>query len=257
MLLNIHSKYLIQNVLNFLTLKKQLKIMKYNKQLQERSQYSLKDYKDFYYVEFEIIPVEYLQKKEIFVNNTKPVDISFTKLNNEIIHSKNNFLAPGHEVKKINISFSSVDFTFSRLFYDCACIKEIKILKFHRDDVKDMSYMFYACKNLKKINFCSYCKNLAIFFAPNFVGKKTIDISNMFYYYSKLRYIDLSHFSITCETIARGLFGFCFNLSCVMIKNIEFHPNVDKNEIFSFCNDKLIFHIGKNVTKLCDILREN
>ena len=39
------------------------------------------------------------------------------------------------------------------LFYGCDTIEYISFKKFHRNNIKDMSYMFSNCYSLKEINF--------------------------------------------------------------------------------------------------------
>ena len=57
-LLNIKSKFILKRIFGNIKENKILKIVKYNKMLQNRLNKSLNDYKEFLNIEIEIIPVE-------------------------------------------------------------------------------------------------------------------------------------------------------------------------------------------------------
>ena len=56
---NIKSRYILSKIYNNMTIKKKLKIVKYNKRMQNRMNLSIKDYKEYYEeIEIEIIPTK-------------------------------------------------------------------------------------------------------------------------------------------------------------------------------------------------------
>ena len=55
---NIKSKYILKQIFINLPKRNQLKILKYNKKLQEKLELNLNDYEDYTSIEIEIIPVK-------------------------------------------------------------------------------------------------------------------------------------------------------------------------------------------------------
>ena len=60
---NIKSNYFLENIYNIILKKKSLEIVKYNKKIQNRINFGIKDYKEYSEkytsIEIEIIPCEY------------------------------------------------------------------------------------------------------------------------------------------------------------------------------------------------------
>ena len=55
---NIKSRYILSKIYNNMTMKKKLKIVKYNKRIQNRLNLDVKDYKEYCEIEIEIIPTK-------------------------------------------------------------------------------------------------------------------------------------------------------------------------------------------------------
>ena len=68
-LYNIKSKYILKIIFNNLILEKELKIINYNKNLQEKLDKDINDYKNYLKIEIEIIPEE--KKYSKFFNASK------------------------------------------------------------------------------------------------------------------------------------------------------------------------------------------
>ena len=66
---NIKSRYILSKIYNNMTIKKKLKIVKYNKRIQNRLNLDVKDYKEYCEIEIEIIPIK--DKYGRFINNKK------------------------------------------------------------------------------------------------------------------------------------------------------------------------------------------
>ena len=65
---NINSKYILSKIYNNMTIKKKLKIVKYNKRIQNRLNLSTEDYKECCEIEIEIIPIKGKYGKFININ---------------------------------------------------------------------------------------------------------------------------------------------------------------------------------------------
>ena len=63
---NIKSRYILSKIYNNMTIKKKLKIVKYNKRIQNRLNLDVKDYKEYCEIEIEIIPAK--ERYGTFVN---------------------------------------------------------------------------------------------------------------------------------------------------------------------------------------------
>ena len=60
------------------------------------------------------------------------------------------------KISKINIFIDYQVESFNELFYNCKCIESICFKKFYRNNVTDMSYMFYGCSSLKELNLNNF-----------------------------------------------------------------------------------------------------
>ena len=65
---NIKSRYILSKIYNNMTIKKKLKIVKYNKRIQNRLNLDVKDYKEYCEIEIEIIPAKDKCGKFININ---------------------------------------------------------------------------------------------------------------------------------------------------------------------------------------------
>ena len=71
--------------------------------------------------------------------------------NNNKFETKRNYIEKGEEVKKIKIIIDYQVESFYKLFYYCNYMKSINFKNFYRDNIKNMSYMFFGCTSLKKV----------------------------------------------------------------------------------------------------------
>ena len=141
-----------------------MKIIKYNKNLQNKLDLSIQDYRDYGQIEIDLIPIPDYKTESKFINLNKEensyihADISY----NDDIKTENRVTLPESEkeIQKIKIKLEYEIKAFKGLFKGCECIKEIKIIKFRRKDILDMSEMFSDCINL--INIFSELNNLIL-----------------------------------------------------------------------------------------------
>ena len=157
----IRSLYILKKILNNLSQRKFLKIIKYNNQIKKRLQINLNDYIEFSKIEIEIIPAEdksgkiinFLNKGDknyihIFYNNTNE-----QKRKKYLLYKKKD------KINKIRIIINHQIKSFSKLFYYCCSIESIEFKKFYRNNVTDMSGMFYECSSLKELDLNNFNTN--------------------------------------------------------------------------------------------------
>ena len=160
--INIKSDYFIQKLFAIMHKRISLKIIKCNINIQKRLNINIINYKDFSEkfssIKLEIIPIQneygpFINIKDenkkyfhIYFNNNKE-EIKKTKLNKE------------DKVSKINIIVDYQIKSFYRLFSYCECIESIKFKKFYRNNINNMSGMFWGCLSLKEINLSNFNTN--------------------------------------------------------------------------------------------------
>ena len=125
---------------------KLLKIIKYNKKLQNILNININDYVGYLKTEIEIIPIK-TSKKLNFINiqnnDEKCYYTIYFNDNKKTINRT--YLTPNDKVKKIKIIIDYEVKKFNELFKNCECIKKITFSKFNRKDINDMSLMFFGC----------------------------------------------------------------------------------------------------------------
>ena len=224
---NIKNDYFLQKVMNNLSKKETLEIIKYNKKIKERLNININDYKEYCKkyssIEIELIPIKnkygpFINIKEgdklyshIYFNDNKEEEIKRYELKeNDIVH-------------KINIIIDYQIVSFCGLFFGCECIESIYLKRFYRNNVNDMSGMFAKCPSLKEINLSNFninnvtdmsgmfyeCSSLKEINLSNFNTNNVTDMSNMFYECSALKEINLSNFNVNNVIYIRGMFFGC------------------------------------------------
>ena len=152
---NLKSDYFIQKFFDYIQKRRTLKIIRYNKSIQKRINLNINHYKEYSEkyssIEIEIKPMankygRFINIKEgdeeyyhIYYNDNKKEQIKSTSLNEN------------DKVSKINILIDYQVESFYELFYYCECIESICFKKNYRNNITDMSFMFYECSdNLKR-----------------------------------------------------------------------------------------------------------
>ena len=160
---NLKSDYFIQKFFGYMSERKYLETIRYNKSIQKRINININHYKayseEYSSIEFDIIPVKdgcgkFIDIKEedkkylhIYFNDNKKEEIENTLLNKD------------DNISKISIIIDYQFKSFSGLFYYCECIESIKFKKFYRNNVTDMSCMFEGCSSLKELNLNNFNTN--------------------------------------------------------------------------------------------------
>ena len=89
--------------------------------------------------------------------------------------------------------------------------------------VTDMSFMFYACINLKKLD------------VSNFDTSQVTDMSSMFYYCSSLTSLDVRNFDTSQVTNMSGMFSYCGSLTSLDIRNFDTSQVTNMGGMFARC----------------------
>ena len=208
---NVKSDYFIQKFFGYMTERKSLETIRYNKSIQKRMYININHYKTFSEtktsIELDIIPMkgEYgklINIKEedkkyfhIYFNDNKKKEIENTSLNKD------------DNVSKISIIIDYQIKLFSELFADCECIESIKFKKFYRNNITNMSGMFCECSSLKELNL------------DNFNTINVTNMGSMFWGCSSLKELNLNNFNTNNVTNMRCIFGGCLDELKLTIKS--------------------------------------
>ena len=230
---NVKSKYILQKIFNNIIKDKTIKIVKYNKNIQNKININIDDYEKYWAEKYEIVEIEIIPAKNKYgkfiniydKNKYKYCHIFFN--NNYKKQIKRNFLKKDENVSKINITLYKQFNYFIRLFYECNCIEYISFKKYYRNKNFIFSHMFGRCYSLKeanisnlnsKISFLSErmfanCSSLKKVVLPHVNSNiKSIEATDMFYYCKSLEEINLSdfiNFNIGCSYYINGMFYQC------------------------------------------------
>ena len=163
----LRSDYFLQLLFNInLEKKKLFDIVKYNKHIKERINININDYKEYSEkyssIEIEIKPVnnEYGEFINIKKEEEKYYHIYFNNNEEEI---KRKYIDKDEEIKIIKIIIDYQVKSFENLFYLCDCIESIYFKKFYRNNITNMSSMFYGCSLLKELNLNNFNLNFGLY----------------------------------------------------------------------------------------------
>ena len=167
---SIKSIYFIRKIFNNLNQKRKLEIVNYSNRMQNILKLRLNDYKKYFWT-FTPIEIEVKPSKEcktfICINKGEEsyYHIYFNDNKEEI---KRNYLNEYDNVSKIKIIIDWQSKSLKGIFWNCG-IESIDFKKFYRNNISDMSSMFYECSSLKKLNL------------TNFITYNVINMSHMFH----------------------------------------------------------------------------
>jgi len=250
---NLNSDYFVRKLFEYISKRKSLKTIKYNKNIQKRIGININDYKDYSEkyssIELEIIPMKggyrrfiYIKEEDknyyhIYFNDIKENEIKITSLN-------------GYDnIYKINIIIDYQVKSFEDLFMDCNCIKSINFKKFYRNNVTNMGNMFRRCLFLEELNLNNFNTNNVIDMSCMFKGCKrlkalnlnnfnTNNVTNMRYMFSKcssLKELNLNNFNTNKVTNMSGMFNRCFSLKELNLNNFNTNNVTNMRYMFNEC----------------------
>ena len=276
--------YILKYIFDHLREKKNLNIIRHNKELQEKLDISLNDYKK-YKNRIEIvltpIPVEDLTEgKNPFININEKQSFYHIYFNNDRAEAKRNYITKEDKIIKIRILLECNIKSLEGLFKDCKCIKAINFLKFKRSDITDMSNMFFGCTNLLFLdisNFITYrvtnmsqmffdCRNLIELDIINFKTFNVYDMSNMFYGCQSLTDLNLFNFDTSSVRNMYRMFFGCKLLKFLNLSNFDTSFVTNMSYMFFGCQSLKRLNVSNfntmNVTNMsymfygCQSLKE-
>ena len=257
MFLIIKSKYILQFIFDNLSKRKSLNFIKYNKNIQNKIDININDYKEFSEIyssiEMEIIPVNNKYGKFINIKNQGDLKYFHIYFDNNKEEIKRNHLDKNENIKKIKIILEHQVKSFEDLFRDCECIESIYIKKFCRNNIKNMEGMFYNCSSLKELNLSNFntnnvnnmrymffkCSSLKKLNLSNFNTNNVKSFYRMFEGCSSLKALNLSNFNINKVTNMYGMFSNCWSLKDLILFDDNSENNIDMEGMFNGCLDKL------------------
>ena len=158
---NLKSDYFLRKLFYNLLKKKSLDIIKYNNNIKERMNISIKDYKEYSEIyssiEIEIKPVKNKYGKFINMNENEIYYHIYFNDNKEEI--KRNYLNENDNVSKIKIIIDYQVKSFYKLFYYCKYIEYINFKQFYRNNINNMGFMFWGCSSLLWMFFIKRIKS--------------------------------------------------------------------------------------------------
>lgn len=229
-----------------------LKLFHYNKCLQKKLNISIEDYRDRYYqIVIEIKPGETKNniRENVFIrilrNNYNYYHIYFDDDKNEV---KRNYLEYNEKVGKIKVYIDYKVKSIKALFL-CCNVKEIEFIKYKRNDISDMSLMFYGCRSLINLNISKLitenakdmnlmfgnCKSLKNLDLSNFNTEKVEKMNLLFYRCSSLEKINLTSFNTKNAINMMGMFSFCSSLKKLDISKFKTNNITNMTGMFENC----------------------
>ena len=234
---NIHSLFVINKLSQQINKRKILRVIRYNKELLEKFNISIDDYKKYNQIEIEL---ELVPKKQM--KGYKNEFIKYNILHGEYFHIyfddnkeevKRNFITVKDKVSKIKILIDIEIKSLKELFYQCRCIKKIKFLKFKRKDIYNMSYMFSYCELLEEIDFLEF---------------KTDNVKDFNFAFSNcynLKNLDLSKFKTDNVKTMRNMFSFCHSLKSLDLLSFNTKNVYEMNRLFIGCKKIISLDLSK------------
>ena len=247
---NIKSVYFLRKTFDIIKKTKCLNIIRYNKKLQKRLNISVNDYRAFCKIEIELKLYSYIYEGCKFINipeNEKEYyHIYFDDSEEEI---KRNYFVQNEKVKTIKVIIDYQVISFEKLFKDCYSLFSISFKKFLRNNVSNMSGMFYNCQlqglNLSSFNtknvtdmshMFSFCKRLKQLNISNFDTNKVNNMAYMFEGCSSLQEIYLSNFNTNNVTNISYMFSGYSSLKGLNLSNFNTKNVTNMLSMFSGCS---------------------
>ena len=145
---NVKSKYVLNEIFSNVKANISLDIIKYNKEMKNRLNISINNYKEyselFSSIEIEIIPVENKYGKFININNEEDESYYHFYFNDKKVEEeiKRCYINEFDKITKINIIIDYQIISLEHSFEACDCIESINFKKFYRNNINNMSYLF-------------------------------------------------------------------------------------------------------------------
>ena len=234
---NLESNFFLQKLFDNMKRNRQLEILKYNKKLQKKLNLTLNDYKEYsqIYTPIEIeMKLSKLKYHYEFISNlpSESCHIYFDDSKEEV---KRNYLVENDKVEKIRIIIDYPVFFQDCLFAKADFISSITFKKFYRNNITNLSLMFFGCSSLKEINFLS------------FNTENVTSMRSMFYLCTSLEKLDLSKFNTKNVTNMAAMFNGCSSLKELNLSNFDTNNVTDMSGMFFGCSSLIKIKNKKSI----------
>ena len=246
MFLILKSKYILQFIFDNLSKRKSLNFIKYNKNIQNKMNININDFKEFSEIyssiEMEIIPVNNKYGKFINIKNQGDLKYFHIYFDNNKEEIKRNHLDKNENIKKIKIILEHQVKSFEDLFRDCECIESIYFKKFCRNNIKNMEGMFYNCSSLKELNL------------SNFNTNNVTNMRYMFFKCSSLKELNLSNFNTNNVTALKEMFWGCSSLEELNLNSFNTNKVKSFYRMFEGCSSLKELNLSNfNINKVTNM----
>ena len=252
-LAEIKSAFVLKKILINMNHYIKFEIIKYNKNLQNKLNINIDEYKKYSTIGIELIPSKNKYGKFININNQEEEKYFHIYFNNSKEEIGRNYILQNEKINKIKIIIDFQVKSFYKLFSYCDCIESISFINFYRKNINNMSFMFYECKSLKKINFSIYntinVENMSCMFyecsllkeldLSNFNTDNVTDMSNMFYQCNKLEKLDMTNFNTENVKNMKEMFFGCSDLREINMTKFNTASVNNISQMFKNCSDAL------------------
>ena len=204
---NVKSKYILKQIFQNLHETALLKIIQYNKILQDKFGITIDNYIKHSKIEIELEIYNYTKIINLDGKNSSYFHIYY---NGSQFESKETYsFEENGKPPSVKIVIDYEQNSLSELFKYCEGIKKIKFVKFYRKNIIDMTSLFYKCSGLEEVDFSHFntehvekmsymfldCRGLTKLDLSNFNNKNLIDMSNMFSCCKSLKKLNLTKFN--------------------------------------------------------------
>ena len=275
LLIKVKNKNILKKIFAALEEKKSLKIINYNKKIQNKLNRDINDYKEYLRIEIDVFPKTSVSQnipnnfsvsgiyaapkadnygQFINVSKLEPFyHIFFNDNKNEV---KKNKISYEDNVTKIKIKVDYEIKSLNGLFTKCKCIQKVCFIKCNRKGIKNMSAMFNGCESLEEVDL----SNL-----------NTADVTNMslmFYQCTALKEIKikLKNFNTNNVLYMNHMFTRCLSIKELDLSDLKTDNVKDVSNMFNGCNNLTKLKISKlntsSVTNMsgmfqgCSLLKE-
>ena len=269
---DIKADFFLLKLFDALPKVKCLKLIKYNKSMQNRLNKGIKDFKEYTEIyspiEIEIIPAK--NKYGKFINIPYPekksnFHIFFDNNKNEI---QRNYLEENESIDKIKIIIDYQVKSLKGLFSNCTCIDSIKFKKFYRTNINNMENIFSYCSSLKELDLSKFrtdnitnmngmfeeCSSLKELDLCNFNTDKVTKMKCIFKKCSSLIKLDLNNFNTNKVKDMSGMFDECSSLEELNLTNFNTRNVTNMSYMFFKCSSLKELDISKfDITNVDDM----
>ena len=223
---NIKSKYILMKIFDNLKEKRLLKLINYNKNLQNKLDIGINNYKKYHEeIEIEIIPNEKGDFRDLVyvgdIYTTRPYYHVY--LNDQKEETENISFEKTDNIKKIKIIIDKEIKSLDNLFCCRDYMKKLTFIKFYRKDIENMSNMFSYCRSLKELNL------------SNLITDNVTNMSGMFRECNSLEKLNLNNFNTKKVTNMSNMFAVCKSLKELKMDNFDSKNVKDMTSMFSGC----------------------